>query len=110
MDSIEFSNRSAYATELGIEFLGPNEFDRWPETHRRLFEDVQKLGNQKYNSFVVRITRESIQKPWMRATKARAERLSMLAERSYREHKNESGWRYAVENEIMYRFTVEVSW
>ncbi|KAI2740946.1 hypothetical protein DTO013E5_2066 [Penicillium roqueforti] len=109
MDSIEFSNRSAYATELGIEFLGPNEFDRWPETHRRLFEDVQKLGNQKYNSFVVRITRESIQKPWMRATKARAERLSMLAERSYRERKNESGWRYAVENEIMYRFTVEVS-
>lgn len=110
MDLPEFVSRSNEARKLGIEILGPNESGRWPDTHRRWFEDVQKLGRKVYGSYVETTSIDSIEKPWRATAAARAERLTKLAERSYRERKNERGWRCGVEEEIMYRFTVEVAW
>ncbi|KAJ5645636.1 hypothetical protein N7507_011647 [Penicillium longicatenatum] len=109
MDPVELTNRSNYARRLGIEFLGPNEVHRWPETHQRLFEDAQKLGCQKHDSFIEMISIDSIEKPWRRTTISRAKRLSQMAQKCFNETRNERGWRLAIENEIMYRFTVEVA-
>ncbi|KXG51272.1 uncharacterized protein PGRI_095330 [Penicillium griseofulvum] len=109
MNSTEYSLRLKWADRLGIQFLGPVEPDNWPQTYRRLFADIQKLGRHEYNSFVEDISIDSIEKPWRNSTRNRADRLSQLADNAWRERRNESGWRFAVENEIMHRFSVEVA-
>lgn len=111
MNPTEFACRLDEATKLGIEFLTPNERDRWPKSHEKRFAHIQELGHRMYDSFVESISRDTSTKPWRKELPKRAERLSSLADRCYREDSgNEFGWRFKVENEIMYRFTVEVAW
>ncbi|KAF3384716.1 hypothetical protein F1880_001925 [Penicillium rolfsii] len=110
MNPTEFACRSDEATKLGIEFLTPNERDRWRKSHEQWFTHIQELGRRLYDSFVESIPRDTSTKPWRKELPKRAERLSSLADRCYREDSgNEFGWRFKVENEIMYRFTVEVA-
>ncbi|KAJ5365464.1 hypothetical protein N7517_008350 [Penicillium concentricum] len=109
MKSAEYNLRLRWADRLGIRFIGPVEPDHWPKTHGRLFADVQKLGRREYSHFVESISIDSIEKPWRNSTRSRADRLSQLAENAWKERRNESSWRFAVENEIMHRFSVEVA-
>ncbi|KAJ5748240.1 uncharacterized protein N7511_009936 [Penicillium nucicola] len=109
MNYTEYNLRLRWADRLGIQFLGPVEPDNWPQIHGRLFADVQKLGRREYDDFVESISIDSIEKPWRNSTRSRADRLSQLANNAWKERRNESSWRFAVENEIMYRFSVEVA-
>ncbi|KAJ5364537.1 uncharacterized protein N7496_010250 [Penicillium cataractarum] len=52
MDPTELTQRSNHARKLCIEFLGPDEVDRWPKSHQKLFADVQKLGRERFSSFM----------------------------------------------------------
>ncbi|KAJ5263549.1 hypothetical protein N7478_011154 [Penicillium angulare] len=109
MNPDEYNVRLRYADRLGIEFLGPVEPARWPETHERIFADVKELGRRIYDHFVEGISIDSIEKPWRNLVRHRADRLSKLADYAWEERKNESSWRFAIENEIMHRFSVEVA-
>lgn len=111
MNLIEFACRSDEARKQGIEFLAPDERSRWPKPHSRRFEHIKELGRETCDSFVETLSEDISTKPWRTELPKRAERLSSLADRCYREDSgNEFGWRFKVENEIMYRFTVEVAW
>ncbi|KAL4795052.1 hypothetical protein BDV19DRAFT_180057 [Aspergillus venezuelensis] len=109
MDQAEFRARWEYAKELNIRFLGPAPPADWPEAHHRLFEDIQKLGEQKHSTFNESISVDSIEKPWRRQTKQRAARLAARSRMSRSERKNEAGWRFTIEPEVLHRFTVEVT-
>lgn len=108
MNLSEFKSRKELADELNIHFLRPNQSEHVPETHKRLFEDIQKLGRQCYGEYHQSITVDSIDKPWREQTKRRAERLTILAEKC--RGKNESTWRFTIEPEVLHRFAVEVDW
>lgn len=110
MNPDKYNLRLRWADRLGIEFLGPVEPARWPQTHKRLFADVHELGRRFYDNFVESISIDSIEKPWRNSIRRRADRLCKLACVTSEDRKNESGWRFAVENEIMHRFSVEVAW
>jgi hypothetical protein len=110
MDQAEYRARWDYTKELNIRFLGPAQSSQWPDAHRRLFEDIQKLGNQKYSSFNETVSVDSIDKPWRRQTKQRAARLVQQSQISRQDRKNEAGWRFSIEPEVLHRFTVEVTW
>ena len=110
MNPNEYNLRLRWADQLGIEFLGPVGPDRWPQTHERLFADVHKLGRRIYDSFVESISIDSIEKPWRNSMRRRADRRCKLADYAWEERRNESSWRFAIENEIMHRFSVEVAW
>ncbi|KAL4959128.1 uncharacterized protein BDV14DRAFT_17346 [Aspergillus stella-maris] len=109
MDQAEFRARWEYAKELNVRFLGPVPPVDWPKAHHRLFEDIQKLGEQKHSTFSESISVDSIEKPWRRQTKQRAARLVARSRMSRSERKNEAGWRFTIEPEVLHRFTVEVT-
>ncbi|KAE8358633.1 hypothetical protein BDV27DRAFT_65974 [Aspergillus caelatus] len=109
MDQAEYRARWDYTKELNIRFLGPAPPRQWPDAHRRLFADIQKLGNQKYSSFSETVSVDSIDKPWRRQTKQRAARLVQRSLISREDRKNEAGWRFSIEPEVLHRFTVEVT-
>ncbi|PIG89931.1 hypothetical protein AARAC_003547 [Aspergillus arachidicola] len=109
MDQTEYRARWDYAKELNIRFLGPAPPRQWPDVHRRLFTDIQKLGDQKYSSFSETVSVDSIDKPWRRQTKQRAARLVKRSLMSREDRKNEAGWRFSIEPEVLHRFTVEVT-
>ncbi|GFG15825.1 hypothetical protein IFM61392_09180 [Aspergillus lentulus] len=109
MDQAEYRARWDYAKELNIRFLGPAQSSQWPDAHRRLFEDIQKLGNQKHLRFNETVSVDSIDKPWRRQTKQRAARLVQQSQISRQDRKNEAGWRFSIEPEVLHRFTVEVT-
>jgi hypothetical protein len=110
----EFQSRKELADRLNIHFLGPIEAedwpDQWPDARRRLFGDVTTLGHRRYHDFDEGISIDSIGKPWRGQIKRRAARLAHLAVKCRSEGRNESGWRACIEPEVLYRFTVEVSW
>lgn len=106
----EFLSRQELAKEYKIYFYGPIDPSLWPETHRRLFEDVQKLGVQKHASYRESITVDSLEKPWRAQTTRRAERLVGLAKKYYKAGPNERSWRSNIEPEVFHRFSVEVTW
>lgn len=110
MDSTEYANRWNLAKHLHINFLGPVQPNGWPSIHERLFSDVQKLGRRGFDEFMESITIDTLEKPWRNATRNRAVRLSKLAEECFWGRRNESTWRFTIENEIMHRFSVEVAW
>ncbi|KAH8700712.1 hypothetical protein BGW36DRAFT_447513 [Talaromyces proteolyticus] len=109
MLAAEFVSRHELAKEYGICFDGPVDPSRWPETHRRLFEDVQKLGDQKHGTYRESITVDSIEKPWRAQTTRRAERLVGLSDKYYDAGPNERSWRSNIEPEVFHRFSVEVT-
>jgi hypothetical protein len=110
----EFQNRKQLADRLGIHFLGPIETrdwpGDWPGARCRLFRDIKKLGSRKYHEFDEGASVDSIGKPWREQIKRRAARLADLATKCRNEGRLEAGWRACIEPEVLYRFTVEVSW
>ncbi|KAL4919236.1 hypothetical protein BDW62DRAFT_179704 [Aspergillus aurantiobrunneus] len=109
MDQDEFRARWEHSKALNIRFLGPVPPSDWPRAHRSLFEDIQKLGDQKYSTFSESVSVDSIEKPWRRQTKQRAARLVARSRMSRNDRRNEAGWRLTIEPEVLYRFTVEVT-
>jgi hypothetical protein len=50
------------------------------------------------------------EKPWKSQTKRRAEWLSNRATTLLYQQRNEAGWRFDLENDVLHRFMVEVAW
>lgn len=114
MEPEEYQTRHRHAGHKGIKYLGPIESENWPshwpETRRKLFHDITTLGKSIFGEFDAGYASDSNEKPWRGQIKPRAAKLAVLAARCRGEGKNERSWRASLEHEVLYRFTVEVSW
>jgi hypothetical protein len=84
--------------------------DGWPVAHSTTFENIKTLGNRKFDSYCESVTVRSAEEPWTQQTKARAEWLAKRASRLFSQQRNEAGWRFGLENDVLRRFSVEVAW
>jgi hypothetical protein len=98
------------AKRYGIAFKPPLASSDWPLTHKDTFESIRKIGNFKFDSFSASIDIRSSEEPWRERVKYRAERLAARAARLSSQQRNEAGWRFGVENDVLQRFRVEVAW
>jgi hypothetical protein len=110
MQAPEYLTRREFADQSNIHFLGPVQSGRWPDTHSRLFADVQKLGKQEFKRYRESITVDSIDKPWRARTGLRAKRLASMSDKYRNEGHRERGWRVNIEPEVFQRFSAEVIW
>lgn len=99
--------------EYHIEFVGPVESlsdkDK-PKIHKTVISHIQKLGQFQFEHYQEIIAADIETYPWRDQVRQRARRIVQLAKRCRDARKNEAGWRFALEPEIMARFGVEVSW
>jgi hypothetical protein len=98
------------AKRYGITIQSPPNAQQWPAVHQRLFESIRKIGDRKFDSFCASIDIRSNDEPWREQTKYRAEWLANRAARLFNQQRNESGWRFGLENDVLRRFSVEVAW
>ena len=93
-----------------ITFKPPLSSDQWPPAHRNNFANIRKIGDQKFESFCANVDIRSSEEPWREQTKHRAEWLAQRAARLFSQQRNEAGWRFGLENDVLQRFSVEVAW
>lgn len=84
--------------------------DDWPAAHSTTFQNIKKLGDQKFDSYCESVSIRSHGEPWTEQTKHRAEWLANRASRIFGQQRNEAGWRFGLENDVLRRFSVEVAW
>lgn len=84
--------------------------DQWPSKHREIFENIQRIGSQAFNSYCANIDFRSGEQPWRGQTKYRATWLADRSARLLNQQRNEAGWRFGVENDVLGRFAVKVAW
>ncbi|QKX59465.1 uncharacterized protein TRUGW13939_06599 [Talaromyces rugulosus] len=83
--------------------------DEWPEAHVKTFRNIKALGEYKFDTYSHSISVLSDKEPWKQQTQARARWLTTRAERLFGQDRNEAGWRFGLENDVLRRFTVEVA-
>ena len=93
-----------------IEFKGAVSPSQWPSAHKSTFENIRKIGAQRYDGFCASIDIHSNEQPWREQTKHRAEYLAKRATHLFNQQRNEAGWRFGLENDVLKRFTFEVAW
>lgn len=71
---------------------------------------IQNLGKEQYSSYHASINCDDIRRPWREQVLRRAKHIAQLANRCLADRKNEPGWRFTVEVEVMARMSVEVAW
>ena len=81
-----------------------------PVEHKDKFAVIQELGRKSYSEFGFVPNNETPDKPWQPGIKKKAAQLMRFAERCRRENRNESGWRYEIEQRLFERFDIEVAW
>ena len=101
--------------KYNIHFDGPVDcpFDSradWPATRSTIVNNVQKLGMARYVGYQESVDYDSLQRPWRGQMLQRARRTAKLSTMCLNTRKNELGWRFSVEVEVMARFSVEVAW
>ena len=84
--------------------------DQWPSKHRTTFENIRKIGSQPYDSYCANVDIRSNEEPWKAQTKHRALWLAERSARLLNQQRNEAGWRFGLENDVLHRFAVEVAW
>lgn len=94
--------------KLRIAFKPPIPTE-WPPTHSNTFREIQKIRDQKFDSYCANDTSSS-ERPWRTRTKYRAAWLAKRAKALLSQNRNEAGWRFALENDIFRRFYVDVAW
>lgn len=85
------------------------EGEEWPEAHRTTFQNIKSLSQNRFDTYIPEVS-ASNDKPWRQQTKKRAQWLVERAKRLVGQDSNEAGWRFALENEVLRRFMVEVAW
>src|ERR1700730_978720 len=98
------------AKRYRIAFKPPVSSDQWPSAHRNTFESIRKIGDQRFGSYCASIDIRSSEQPWREQTKHRADWLAKRAARLFNQQRNEGGWRFGLENDVLRRFSVEVAW
>lgn len=82
----------------------------WPIARWTVVKHVQSLGAERYGPYKESISCDALHRPWREQARRRAKRTADLCQRCLEERKNESGWRFSVEAEVMARMTIEVAW
>lgn len=82
----------------------------WPEAHKETFQDIKSMSQYRFETYIPEVSVHSDKKPWKHQTKARAQWLVDRAERLFGQERNEAGWRFGLENDVLRRFTAEVAW
>jgi hypothetical protein len=98
------------AKRYRITFKPPGSSDQWPTAHKATFENIQIIGEQRFDSFCANIDFHSNDQPWRQQTKNRAEWLAKRAIHLFNQRRNEAGWRFGLENDVFRRFSFEVAW
>jgi hypothetical protein len=98
------------AKRYRIRFKPPGLPDQWPAAHRTTFENIRAIGEQKLDSFCASIDIHFNDQPWRKQTKNRAEWLAKRATQLFNQQRNEAGWRFGLENDVLQRFGFEVAW
>lgn len=99
--------------QKNIKFHGPidsTEITQLPEKFNRLFTAIQALGSVDYDTYKETITIGSDKHPWRNDVRKRSHRIAAIARQCDTELQNEAGWRYSLEHEVLYRFSIEVVW
>ena len=100
------------AKRYGIVSQPPMEPNDWPAAHRDHFSNIQKIGEYRFDSYSTTVDIRSDEQPWRQGVKVKT-RAGWLASRAaslFNQQRNESGWRFGLENDIFRRFRVEVAW
>ena len=98
------------AKRFRIAFKSPLVSSDWPLVHKATFESIRKIGDVKFDTFSASIDIRSSEEPWRERVKYRAEWLAVRAARLFSQQRNEPGWRFGLENDVLQRFSVEVAW
>ncbi|KAK0620777.1 hypothetical protein B0T14DRAFT_522131 [Immersiella caudata] len=98
----------------GIRFDNPIEDSfhppaSWPDTRKTLVKHVQSLGVRRFQDYKESVSCDALHRPWRGQARRRANRTANLSQRCLEDRKNESGWRFSVETEIMKRMSIEVA-
>lgn len=99
--------------EFHIHYDGPidsQDQDQLPRSHATIFRHIRTLGRTELDKYRESVTVDSCQRPWREQVTRRVERIAALAKRCLQGRKNEEGWRMALESEILFRLSVEVTW
>ncbi|KAF2793994.1 hypothetical protein K505DRAFT_417428 [Melanomma pulvis-pyrius CBS 109.77] len=80
-----------------------------PPEHKDKFKIIQDLGRISYENYGFTPNGDTLDKPWQQDIKTRAVRLMSFASRCRKENRNESGWRYDIEQRLFERFDIEVA-
>jgi hypothetical protein len=81
-----------------------------PPEHKDNFAIIQSLGRISFSNYGFTPNGDTPDKPWQLDIKKRAVQLMRFASRCRRENRNESGWRYEIEQRLFERFDIEVAW
>ena len=68
------------------------------------------MAQYRFDTFIPEVSVYSEDKPWKQQTKVCAQWLVNCVERLFGQERNEAGWRFGLENDVLLRFTVEVAW
>ncbi|RYP08292.1 hypothetical protein DL765_008834 [Monosporascus sp. GIB2] len=80
-----------------------------PTEHKDKFDVIQRLGRISFSNFGLLPSGDTPDKPWQGDIKKRAMQLMRFAARCRKENRNESGWRYEIEQRLFERFDIEVA-
>lgn len=87
----------------------PPSHGQLPSCHKNTFDQIRVIRDIRFDSYCT----ENVilnEEPWTAQTKRRAEWLSKRAATLIYQQRNEAGWRFDLENDVLYRFMVEVVW
>ncbi|KAL7762656.1 hypothetical protein ACKLNR_009191 [Fusarium oxysporum f. sp. zingiberi] len=82
---------------------------QWPSNCNTIFDHIRRLGKTDYSEYRESISADFTRFPWRHQVQRRAKRIAESAKRCLESRKNESGWRLALESEVMARFSVEIA-
>lgn len=89
------------AQKYRIAFKSNSNTQQWPSAHQDSFKSVRRIGDQKFDNFCANIDIRSNDEPWREQTKYRAEWLAKRAARLFNQQRNEAGWRFGLENDVL---------
>ncbi|KAE8358171.1 hypothetical protein BDV27DRAFT_163820 [Aspergillus caelatus] len=84
--------------------------DPWPQAHVKTFDNIQKLGRFNFDTYCAGVSIWSSSEPWKEHIKTRAEWHSRRTERLFGRERNEAGWRFELEYDVLMRLSAEVAW
>ncbi|KAH8889236.1 hypothetical protein GQ53DRAFT_842939 [Thozetella sp. PMI_491] len=106
------NTKATLVKQFNIHFDGPVDAvpkEGWPTTRQAIVEHIQKLGKQEYHQYQESISYDVLHRPWREQVRRRATRTVELAKSCLNGRKNEAGWRFSVEAEVMARLSIEVA-
>ena len=110
MASNDYRDLRRLAKRYRIHFKGAVPSGEWPAAHKSTFENIRKIGAQSFDGYCAVIDIRSDEQPWREQTKHRAEYLAKRAAHLFNQQRNEAGWRFSLENDVLKRFSFEVAW